>query len=59
MSNTRVLNRLIERLEEFVDEYKLMLEVDEAVTLDDAISVIDRVKTELEEESEISDEEND
>jgi hypothetical protein len=59
MSNTRVLNRLIERLEEFVDEYKLMLEVDEAVTLDDAISVIDRVKTELEEESEISDEDND
>jgi len=58
MSNTRMLERLIERLEEFVDEYKLMLEADEAVTLDEAISVIDRVKTDLEEESEAIDEES-
>jgi hypothetical protein len=58
MSNTRVLNRLIERIEEFVDEYKLMLEADETVALDEAISIIDRVKTELE-ESDMSDEEND
>lgn len=58
MSNTRMLERLIERLEEFVDEYKLMLEADEAVTLDEAISIIDRVKTDLEEESEAIDEES-
>jgi len=53
-----MLERLIERLEEFVDEYKLMLEADEAVTLDEAISIIDRVKTDLEEESEAIDEES-
>lgn len=58
MSNTRMLERLIERLEEFVDEYKLMLEADEAVTLDETISIIDRVKTDLEEESESTDEDS-
>jgi hypothetical protein len=50
MSNVRVLVRLIDRLEEFLDEYKTVLEVDEASTLDDAISVIDRIKSELEAE---------
>lgn len=50
MSSTRALDRLIERIEEFVDEYKTMLEADEMVTLDDSISIIDRVKTELEEQ---------
>lgn len=58
MSNPRVLNRLIERIEEFVDEYKLMLEADEIVALDEATSIIDRVKTELE-ESDMSDDDND
>lgn len=50
MSSTRALDRLIERIEEFVDEYKTMLEADEMVTLDDSISIIDRIKTELEEQ---------
>jgi hypothetical protein len=49
MSNsTRSLVRLIERLEEFLDEYKTDLEADEAALIDETISVIDRVKNELE-----------
>ena len=48
MTNTRALQRLIERLEEFLDEYKNVLEVDEAATIDDAVSIIDKVKTDLE-----------
>lgn len=50
MSNTRSLDRLIERIEEFLDEYKTMLDADEIVTFDDAISIIDKVKTELEDQ---------
>lgn len=57
ISNVRVLERLIERLEEFLDEYKDILEVDEAATLDDAMSVIDRVKLELEQQEDEDDEE--
>ena len=47
MTNTRALQRLIERMEEFLDEYKKELDADEASTVDDAISVIDRIKTDL------------
>lgn len=47
-NNTRALTRLIERLEEFLDEYKTDMEADEASTIDDAISIIDRVKSDLE-----------
>lgn len=47
MTNTRALQRLIERMEEFLDEYKTELDADEASTVDDAISVIDRIKTDL------------
>jgi len=58
-NNTRSLRRLIERMEEFLDEYKTDLEVDEAATIDDAISIIDKVKTELESEEDEEDEELD
>jgi hypothetical protein len=34
-------------MEEFLDEYKTELDADEASTVDDAISVIDRIKTDL------------
>ena len=47
MTNTRALQRVIERMEEFLDEYKTELDADEASTVDDAISVIDRIKTDL------------
>lgn len=50
MSNTRSLDRLIERIEEFLDEYKTMLDADEIVTFDEAISIVDKVKTELEDQ---------
>lgn len=52
MSNVRTLARLIDRLEEFMDEYKTLMEADEMVTIDDAISIVDRIKTELETEEE-------
>ena len=58
-NNTRSLRRLMERMEEFLDEYKTDLEVDEAATIDDAISIIDKVKTELESEEDEEDEELD
>ena len=51
-NNTRSLVRLIERLEEFLDEYKTNLEADEVALVDETISVIDRVKSDLEEEDE-------
>ena len=57
MSNVRALARLIDRLEEFMDEYKVLLEADEMSTVDDTISIIDRVKTELEQEDEEEDNE--
>ena len=50
MSNTRSLDRLIERIEEFLDEYRTMLDADEIVTFDEAISIVDKVKTELEDQ---------
>jgi hypothetical protein len=57
MTNTRALARLIDRLEEFLDEYKTMMEADEASNIDDTISIIDRIKSDLEaEEDEDSDE---
>lgn len=52
MSNVRALARLIDRLEEFMEEYKTLLEADEASTVDDTISIIDRVKSDLESEDE-------
>lgn len=52
MSNVRTLSRLIDRLEEFMDEYKTLLEADEISTIDDAISIIDKVKSDLESEEE-------
>lgn len=52
MLNVRALARLIERLEEFMDEYKTILEADEMSTVDDVISIVDRVRTELESEEE-------
>ena len=57
MSNIRTLARLIDRLEEFLDEFKTELEADEVSTVDDAISVIDRLKSHLESKSEDDDEE--
>jgi len=57
MTNTRALARLIDRLEEFLDEYKTMMEADEASNIDDTISIVDRIKSDLEaEEDEDSDE---
>lgn len=58
-NNTRSLRRLIERMEEFLDEYKTDLEVDEVATVDDAISIIDKIKTELETEEDEEDAELD
>ena len=58
-NNTRALKRLIERMEEFLDEYKTELEVDEAATVDDTISIIDRIKTDLESEEDEDDEDLD
>ena len=56
MTNTRALARLIDRLEEFLDEYKTMMEADEASNIDDTISIVDRIKSDLEsEEDEDSD----
>lgn len=52
---TRTLQRLIERLEEFLDDYKIDLEADEAAAIDDAITVIDKVKTDLENQDDESD----
>jgi DNA integrity scanning protein DisA with diadenylate cyclase activity len=49
MSNVRTLSRLIDRLEEFMDEFKTMLEADEMSTVDDVVSIVDRVRNELEE----------
>ena len=57
MSNIRTLARLIDRLEEFLDEFKTELEADEVSTVDDTISVIDRLKSHLESESGEDDEE--
>ena len=50
MINTRALQRLIERIEEFLDEYKNELDVDEISVIDDSISIIDRIKSDLENE---------
>ena len=44
MTSTRALQRLIERVEEFLDEYKNDLEADEVSTVDDTITIIDRIK---------------
>ena len=52
MTNTRSLQRLIERIEEFLDEYKNTLDADEVSTIDDSISIIDRIKCDLENEEE-------
>ena len=46
--NTRALARLIERLEEFVEDYKSALEADEVSMVDDTISIIDKIKSDLE-----------
>jgi len=48
MSSVRTLSRLIDRLEEFMDEYKTLLEADDMATVDDVISIVDRIRTELE-----------
>lgn len=56
MSSVRTLSRLIDRLEEFMDEYKTLLEADEMSTVDDVISIVDRVRTELESEEDEEDE---
>ena len=58
MTNTRALQRLMERLEEFLDEYKTELDADEASTVDDAISVIDRIKIDIESGGNIEDEDD-
>lgn len=58
-SSVRVLARLIDRLEEFLEEYKTSLEVDDVSTVDDTISIIDRVKSELEEEQEEDEDDDD
>jgi hypothetical protein len=55
MSSVRTLSRLIDRLEEFMDEYKTLLEADEMATVDDVVSIVDKVRTELESEDESSD----
>lgn len=56
MSNIRTLARLIDRLEEFLDEFKTELEADEVSTVDDTISVIDRLKSHLDSQTEDDDE---
>lgn len=48
---------MIDRLEEFLDEFKTELEADEVSTVDDTISVIDRLKSHLESQTEDDDEE--
>ena len=48
MTSIRALQRLIERVEEFLDEYKNDLDADEVSTVDDTITIIDRIKTDLE-----------
>ncbi len=58
MTNTRALQRLMERMEEFLDEYKTELDADEASTIDDAISVIDRIKIDIESGGNIEDEDD-
>jgi len=58
MTNTRALQRLMERIEEFLDEYKTELDADEASTIDDAISIIDRIKTDIESGGNIEDEDD-
>jgi DNA integrity scanning protein DisA with diadenylate cyclase activity len=52
MSSVRTLSRLIDRLEEFMDEYKTFLEADEMATVDDVISIVDKVRNDLESEEE-------
>ena len=47
-ANLRGLSRLIDRLEEFLEEYKTDMDADEVVTVEDTISVIDRLKLEIE-----------
>jgi len=58
MTSTRALQRLMERMEEFLDEYKTELDADEASAVDDAISVIDRIKTDIESGGNIEDEDD-
>lgn len=58
MTNTRALQRLMERMEEFLDEYKTELDADEASTIDDAISVIDRIKIDIESSGNTEDEDD-
>lgn len=59
MTNTRALQRLIERIEEFLDEYKNDLEADEVSIIDDTISVIDRIKSDIENKEDEEDEDFD
>lgn len=58
MNSIRALQRLIERVEEFLDDYKNDLEADEVATIEDAISIIDRLHSDLqsqEDEEELDD----
>lgn len=47
MNSIRALQRLIERIEEFLEDYKSDLEADEVVTIEDTITIIDRLQTDL------------
>jgi hypothetical protein len=53
-TRAKILNRLSERLEEFVDEYKHDLDADEVAIIEDAIGVVEKVK-----DSQVDDEEED
>ncbi|TXH08990.1 MAG: hypothetical protein E6R04_09460 [Spirochaetes bacterium] len=52
-TRAKILNRLSERLEEFVDEYKHDLDADEVAIIEDAIGVVEKVK-----DSQVDDEED-
>ncbi len=53
-TRAKILNRLSERLEEFVDEYKHDLDADEVAIIEDAIGVVEKVK-----DSQVDDDEED
>lgn len=52
MQQIRALTRLIDRLEEFMEEYKFDLDPDDMSAVDEVISIIDKIKNDLEEPEE-------
>lgn len=56
-TRTKILNRLCEHLEEFLDEYKHDLDADEVVTIEEAVSVVEKMKDYQAEEDEDAEDE--